>query len=61
MDLIKEKTSENNGIAYSKDAPKGKGILARIQEKEQKEKEQQMEKEKDELMAEAFADPTFKQ
>jgi hypothetical protein len=30
LDLIKEKTNENNGIAFSKEAPKGKGILARI-------------------------------
>jgi len=37
MDIIKEKTSERSGITYSKDAPKGKGILARIQERENKE------------------------
>lgn len=50
---------KKSDVNYSKDAPKGKGILARIQEQEQKEREKQEEKEKDALMAEALADPAF--
>ena len=47
-------------IKYSKDAPKHKGVLARIQEKEIKEKLAQEEREKQELMTEALNDPEFK-
>jgi len=50
---------KKSDVNYSKDAPKGKGILARIQEREAKEKESELEKEKDALMAEALADPAF--
>jgi len=46
--------------AYSKDAPRHKGMLARAMEKDLKDQAAQEEKEKDNLMKEAMADPLFK-
>lgn len=45
---------------YSDEAPKHKGIVARMQEKEEQEQALQADKEKDALMKEAMSDPLFK-